>query len=177
MTQRAVVFAIACLTLAACATAVAPAPPSTSAAPRATASVAIATPAVNAAPGRCTNPQMTTQAVILRYFELSTSKDPGAVSDCFAASWRARFARNPSWDEAAIQWASAGPATGVQITSADTVNGCDRYGVAAQMATYGTNNAFSVPPFFTVGSEGGTPRIYETTTALVSAANATTICK
>lgn len=30
------------------------------------------------APGLCSNPQMTTQAVIERYFELSTSKDPRA---------------------------------------------------------------------------------------------------
>lgn len=83
----------------------------------------------------CTDPRMTTQAVIERSFELSTSKDSRAVSDCFAASYRAHFVSNPSWDTVATQWASAGPTTGLRITYGDTVNGCDRYGVAAQMAT------------------------------------------
>lgn len=112
---------------------------------------------------------MTTQAVIERYFELSTSEDPRAVSDCFAAPYREHLVRNPTWDEVATMWASAGPAAGLVITYLDTVNGCDRLRVTAQMATYGTNNAFSVAPFFTVGPASGTPRIFELGTALASA--------
>lgn len=119
---------------------------------------------------------MTTEAVVQRYFALSTSKDPRAVSDCFAASWRARFVSNPSWDEVAAQWASAGPATSVEITTADRVNGCDRYRVVAKMAT-GHPIGQSGSEFITVGSEGGIPRIFEIGTALVSAQNATTTCK
>jgi hypothetical protein len=136
-----------------------------------------ARPSATAAPGLCSNPRMTTQAVIERYFELSTSKDPRAVSDCFAAIYREHFVRNPSWDEVTTMWASAGPAAGVGITYLDTVNGCDRFRVTAQMATYGTNSAFSVPPFFTVGLEGSTPRIFETGTALVNTQSATTTCR
>ncbi|HVR88468.1 MAG TPA: hypothetical protein VHG53_02855 [Candidatus Limnocylindria bacterium] len=118
---------------------------------------------------------MTTQAVIERYFELSTSKDARAVSDCFAASWRARFVRNPSWDELATQWASAGPAVSLRITYGDTVNGCDRYGVAARMATGSIGQSGS--EFVTIGPEGGTPRIFETGTAVVNAQIATTTCR
>jgi hypothetical protein len=130
-----------------------------------------------AAPGLCSNPRMTPEAVIERYFELSTSKDPRAVSDCFAKPYREHFVRNPTWDEVTTMWASAGPAAGLVITYLDRVNGCDRFRVTAQMATYGTNNAFSVAPFFTVGPEGGTPRIFETGTALVNTQSATTTCK
>jgi len=159
-----------------------------SAAPTATATVVAATatatpaatpsprPSVTAAPGLCSNPQMTTRAVVERYFELSTSKDARAVSDCFAASWRARFVRNPSWDEVATQWASAGPATNLRITYGDTVKGCDRYEVAAQMAT-GHPIGQSGSEFLTVGPEGGTPRIFEMGTALVNPQLATTTCR
>ena len=132
-------------------------------------------PTATAAPGRCTNPQMSTQAVIVRYFELSTSRDIAAVSDCFAPSWRAQFARNPTWDQAAAMWGSAGPASSLQIAYSDTVRGCDRYRVAAVMAT-GYLIGQSGSEFITIGPEGGTPRIFEITTALVNPQIATTTC-
>lgn len=147
------------------------APAAQTAAPSPVATSSPARPSATAAPGLCSNPRMTTEAVIERYFELSTSKDPRAVSDCFAASWRARFVTRPSWDEVATEWASAGPAAGLRITKSNTVNGCDRYGVAVQMPNR------PVAPFFTVGPEGGTPRIFETGTALVNAQIATTTCR
>lgn len=130
-----------------------------------------------AATGQCTNPQMPAQAVIERYFQLSTSKNAQAVIDCSAKVWRDKHNANPTFAESAASWPKAGPASGVVITFIDAVNGCDRFSVSAQMATYGTNNAFSVPPFFTVGPEGGTPRIFETGTALVNTQIATTTCK
>ena len=131
-----------------------------------------ASPSATAAPGLCSNPRMTTQAVIERYFELSTSKDPRAVSDCFAAPYREHFVRNPTWDEVITMWASAGPASGIQIMRVgDVVRGCDRYSVAVKMPNQ------SVAPFFTVGLESGTPRIFELGTALVNDQAATTTCK
>lgn len=48
-------------------------------------------PSATAAPGRCTDPQMTTQAVIERDFELSTGNDPQAVADR-AKVWRDKTA-------------------------------------------------------------------------------------
>ena len=114
---------------------------------------------------------MTTQAVIERYFELSTSKDPRAVTDCFASVYRDRFARNPTWDEVAAMWASTGPASGLQISRIDVVRGCDRFSVSVTMPNQ------RVAPFFTVGPESGTPRIFETGTALVNEQTATTTCK
>ena len=98
------------------------------------------------------------------------------MSDCFAASYRAHFVSNPSWDAVATAWASAGPATGLRITYGDTVNGCDRYGVAAQMAT-GYPIGQSGSEFLTIGPEGGSPRIFEGGTALVNAQLATTTCR
>ena len=69
-------------------------------------------------------------------------------------------------------WASAGPAVGLQITRVgDPVRGCDRYAVAVKMPKE------AVAPFFTVGPESGTPRIFELGTALVSDQAATTTCK
>jgi len=129
-------------------------------------------PSATAAPGHCSNPQMTTQAVIERYFELSTSKDPRAVSDCFAAPYREHFVKNPTWDEVTTMWASAGPAAGLQIRRmGDNGRGCDLFEVTVQMPNQ------RVAPFFSVGPEGGTPRIFEMGTALVNNQIATTTCK
>ena len=120
---------------------------------------------------------MTTQTVIERYFALSTSNDAQAVIDCFAKVWRDMHNVDPTFAESAARWSQAGPTSGLVITFLDTVNGCDRYGVRAQMATYGTNNAFSVAPFITVGPEAGVPRIFESGTGLVNQQLATTTCK
>jgi len=148
----------------------------TAARPTLATSPTLTRPAVTAAPGLCSNPQMTTQAVIERYFELSTSKDAQAVGDCFAKSWRASFSGSPTWDDVARAWASAGPATGLRISYGGAANGCDRYGVAALMSS-GHPIGQSGSEFITVGSEGGTPRIFEIGTAVVSAQFATTTCR
>jgi hypothetical protein len=131
-----------------------------------------ARPSATAASGLCSNPGMTTQAVIERYFELSTSKDPRAVSDCFAAPYREHFVMNPTWNEVTTMWASAGPATGLQIRRmGENGRGCDLFEVTVQMPNQ------RVAPFLTVGPEGGTPRIFEMGTALVNNQIATTTCK
>ena len=94
------------------------------------------------------------------------------MSDCFATPYREHFVRNPTWDEVITMWASAGPASGIQIMRVgDVVRGCDRYSVAVKMPNQ------SVAPFFTVGLESGTPRIFELGTALVNDQAATTTCK
>jgi hypothetical protein len=131
-----------------------------------------ASPSATAAPGLCSNLRMTTQAVIERYFELSTSKDPRAVSDCFAAPYREHFVKNPTWDEVTTMWASAGPAAGLQIRRmGDNGRGCDLFEVTVQMPNQ------RVAPFFSVGPEGGTPRIFEMGSALVNNQIASTTCK
>ncbi len=142
-----------------------------------------AVPSAPAAPSpvfaasECTNATTTTRQVIERYLALSTSNNARAVIDCFAKVWRDKHDANPTFADSAAFWSHAGPATNVVITYLDTVNGCDRFGVNAQMATFGTNNAFTVPPFFTVGPEAGRPRIFETGTALVNTSLATTRCQ
>jgi hypothetical protein len=182
--QAVLVWGVLALSCAAPAVATSSQPPlPTVAAPTAsvvaTAAPSPARPSATAAPGLCSNPQMTTRAVIGRYFDLSTSGDVQAVSDCFAKAWRERNATgvnvNAFADGAAL-WSHAGPATAVIITLMDVVNGCDRFSVNAQMAN-APSTAFRVPSFFTVGRERGTSRIFETGTALVNAQSATTACK
>jgi len=132
--------------------------------------------------GMCTVPGMTTRAVIERYFELSTSGDAQAVSDCFAKEWRERNATgvnvNAFADGAAL-WSHAGPATAVTVTFVNAVNGCDRFSVSAQMPpdSFWMKGQTGGKAFFTVGPEGGTPRIFEIGTGLVNAQLATTTCK
>lgn len=126
---------------------------------------------------------MTTQAVIERYFALSTSNNAQAVTDCFAQVWRERNATGVNvntFANFAAAWSKAGPVTNVTITFIDTVNGCDRFGVGAQLANPFPNPSafvYQVPPFFTVGPEAGVPRIFETGTGLVNTQSVTTTCK
>ena len=121
------------------------------------------------AASECTSPTATTRQIIERYFALSTSNDAQAVTDCFARVWRDKTA---TFAEGAALWARSGPATSVTITFVDAVNGCDRFGVNAQLS----NPAFRVPPFFSVGTEAGRPRIYETSTALANSGSTTLRC-
>lgn len=171
----------AALLLVSCTTPIVVTPPATSptiapatAAPTASvaATAAAASPAF--ASSECTKATATTRQVIERYFALSTSNNALAVIDCFAKVWRDT---HPTFADSAAFWSHAGPATDVVITFLDTVNGCDRFGVKAQMATFGTNNAFSVAPFITIGPEAGVPRIFETGTGLVNAQSETITCK
>lgn len=147
--------------------------------PTASAPATTAAPSPLFAASECTNATATTRQVIERYFALSTSNNAQAVIDCFAKVWRDKNNVNPTIAESATRWSQAGPASGLVITFIDAVNGCDRFGVSAQMATYGPahGNAFTVTPFFTVGPEAGTPRIFEMGTALVNTQAATTTCK
>ena len=135
-----------------------------------------AVPVPGFAAAECTTATATTRQVIERYFALSTSNNAQPVIDCFAKVWRDKNDTNPTFAESASRWSQTGPASGLVITLIDTVKGCDRFRVTAQMATYGTNNAFSVPPFFTVGPEAGRVRIFETSTGLVNQQAATTTC-
>jgi hypothetical protein len=117
------------------------------------------------ATSECTNATATTRQVIERYLALSTSNDPQAVTDCFAKVRR----------DGAAAWSKAGPATNVTITFGDTVNGCDRFSVNAQLSNP-SSGVYQVPPFFSVGPEAGRMRIYETSTALTNAAATTLSC-
>ena len=126
-------------------------------------------------PGQCSNPHGTTRAVIERYFQLSTSGDARAVSDCFANSWRASSA---NFEDASARWASAGPVLSLQSDLVDQAKGCDRYRVIAELAN-GARVSWSGPKlqFYAVGPDGTTPRVFETSTALVRADLATTMCQ
>ncbi len=143
----------------------------------ASASVSTAAPSPAFAASECTNATVTTRQVIERYFALSASNNAEAVIDCFAKVWRDKHDTNPTFADSAALWSHAGPATNVVIRFLDTVNGCDRFGVSAQMANYGPNNAFTVAPFITIGPEAGVPRIFEGGTGLVNTQLATTTCK
>lgn len=132
-----------------------------------------------AAAPSCTNPEMTTRAVIERYFDLSTSNSVQAVIDCFAVSWREKNATGPNgntFTDAAARWSHAGPASDLVITLQDGTNGCDRYFVAAKMAD-GFPIGQGGSAFITIGPAGGTPRIFEIGTALANAQLATTTCR
>ena len=128
------------------------------------------TPAVAAS--ECTNATATSRQVIERYFALSTSNSTQAVTDCFAKVWRDKTA---SFADGVAVWSNAGPATSVSVTFIDTVNGCDRFSVGAQLSN-ALNSGYRVPPFFSVGADGGRMRIYETSTALTNAAATTLRC-
>jgi len=131
----------------------------------------------------CTNATATTRQVIERYLTLSTSNNAQAVIDCFAKVWREKNATGfnvNNFTDFAAAWSKAGAVTKVTITFIDTVNGCDRFGVGAQLADPFPNPSafvYQVPPFFTVGPETGRMRIFETGTGLVNAQVATTTCK
>ncbi len=120
---------------------------------------------------RCTITGAATRQVVERYFALSTSNDPPAVTDCFAQSWRDR---NQQFAAGSELWSHSGPANNLAVTLLDAVNGCDRFRVTAQMP----NNRFwtGAQQFFTVGPDAGGPRIYEVGTALVNPSLATTHC-
>lgn len=130
-------------------------------------------PTLSFAATECTAATATTRQVIERYFALSTSNNTQAVTDCFAKVWRDKT--GAAFTESAAQWSHSGPATGLVITFMDAVNGCDRFGVNAQMANP-PNSATRVPPFFSVGAEAGRMRIYETSTALTNASSTTLRC-
>jgi hypothetical protein len=146
------------------------APPTTAIAAAASSSAPVATPIFAA--NECTTATATTRQVIERYLALSTSNSASAVSDCFAKAWRDKTS---SFADGAAVWSHSGPATGVGITLMDVVNGCDRFGVNAQM-TNPPSSAFRVPPFFSVGAEAGRMRIYETSTALTNASGTALRC-
>lgn len=80
--------------------------------------------------------------------------------------------KNSQFSDGAALWARSGPATNVAITFVDAVNGCDRFGVNAQLS----NSALRVPPFFSLGTEAGRMRIYETSTALTNSGSTTLRC-
>ena len=156
------------------ATATATAAPSSTVTASASAAATPSSPVFAAS--ECTTAKATTRQVVERYLALSTSDNAQAVIDCFAKVWRDKHDTNPTFAESAAFGSQAGPAANVDITYLDPVNGCDRFGVKATMATY-ANSPFSVPRFFTVGPEAGAPRIFETGTALVNTQSATTTCK
>ena len=123
------------------------------------------------ATAECTSAVASTRDVVERYLALSTSNNAQAVSDCFAKVWRDKTA---TFADAEAVWSNSGPATSVTVTFMDSVNGCDRFGVGAQMP--GLPSAYRVPKFFSVGPENGLMRIYETSTALTNAAATTLRC-
>jgi hypothetical protein len=153
-----------------------PTPTVATATAAATASVA---PSPVFAASECTSATATTRQVIERYLALSTSNNVQAVTDCFAKVWLDK-AGTPlpgnSFADFAASWSKAGPVTNVTITFGDTVNGCDRFGVGAQLANPSAF-VYQVPPFFTVGPEAGRPRIFETGSALLNQSLATTRCQ
>lgn len=110
--------------------------------------------------------------MIERYLALSTSNNAQAVSDCFAKVWRDKTS---TFADGAAAWSKSGPATNVSMTFVDAANGCDRFNMKAQMSNP-PSGSFQVPPFFSVGPEGGRMRIYETSTALTSASATTLRC-
>jgi len=118
--------------------------------------------------GGCTSPTTTTREVIDHLLALSSSHDPQSVNDCYASSWRAKY---PNWDQSAADWASSGPPTKVEFHLADTVNGCDRYGINVTFPK-GASGFFAA-----VGPDHGTPRIFETGTAMLAPQYATTRCE
>jgi hypothetical protein len=177
------------LVLATCAApAVAPSPTATptvaSATATATASAAAAVTSLPAglppifAASECTSATATTRQVIERYLALSTSNNPQAVLDCFATVWREKNATGVNvnnFADFAAAWSKAGPVTNVTIRFVDTVNGCDRFGVGAQLANPSAV-VYQVPPFFSVGPEAGRMRIYEESTGLPNASATTLHC-
>ena len=128
------------------------------------------------AASECTNAAATTRQVIERYLALSTSGNAPAATDCFAQVWRDKHDTNPRFADFAETWSKSGPVTSVVITFVDTVNGCDRFGVNAQLSNPSAG-VFQVPLFFTVGPEAGRARIFEAGTALVNTSLATTRCQ
>lgn len=124
--------------------------------------------------GTCTSPTATPRQVLVRLFALSTSGDPKAASDCYAATYR----RSSSFDQAMAMWVQDGPATNVVIRFLDTVRGCDRFHATAQMSatSFWMRGQGGGAQFFTVGPDLGGARIYETGTALVAPEYATTEC-
>ena len=168
---RALLLAALLATSCAAPAAVTPSvPPTPTIAVAPTSSAAVATPPFAAT--ECTTATATTRQVIERYLALSTSNSTSAVTDCFAKAWRDKTS---SFAEGAAAWSHSGPATGVGITLMDVVNGCDRFGVNAQI-TNPPSSAFRVPPFFSVGPEAGRMRIYETSTALTNASGTALRC-
>ncbi len=147
---------------------VAPSPTVAAATAAATASGA---PSPVFAASECTSATATTRQVIERYFALSTSNNAQAVTDCFAQSWRDK---SPQYAAGSELWSHSGPANNLIITPVDTVNGCDRFRVTAQMP----NNRFWTggQVFFSVGFEAGRMRIYESGSALLNASNTTLRC-
>jgi len=153
--------------------------PATTAIPSASATApatAAAAPSPVFAASECTNAAATTRQVIERYLALSTSGNAPAATDCFAQVWRDKHDTNPRFADFAETWSKSGPVTSVVITFVDTVNGCDRFGVNAQLSNPSAG-VFQVPLFFTVGPEAGRARIFEAGTALVNTSLATTRCQ
>lgn len=121
---------------------------------------------LNPAAGSCTGPNVTAPQLIERLFALSTSRDAGAVLDCYAESKRAEV----GFDDFAARWSTSGPASGVAIRFIDRVKGCDRFGTNATLAHGDSVGYFGEhSTFFSIGAEQGVLRIYDAGTALASA--------
>lgn len=120
--------------------------------------------------GKCSE-QRTTNDVVRRYFELSTSDDPAAVADCFVARWRGQ----PNFEDGARLWSRAGPVLRLEIKLIDRVRGCDRFDVQGELANRQSLGQ-SDQLFFVVGPDGNGLRIHETATGLASAERSQTTC-
>jgi len=146
-------------------------PPTTTPSPLAT----VASPPPGIAASDCTSTTATTRQVVERLFALSTSNDARAVSDCYAQSYRDK---NANFAESAAMWSRDGPATNLVITFIDTVNGCDRFRVTAQMpsTSWWMKGQTGGQGFFSVGPESGRPRIHDGGTAIAIASLTTVRC-
>lgn len=165
---------IVAISLASCTGTNSAAPPSSRVVATPT-SITLASPPTStpsAATTACSDAGATSAQVVDRYFQLSTSGNVVAITDCFALSWRTR----PSFPDGAQRWSTAGPPSDIVIRPLDRANGCDRLSVSAHLANASAVN-WGGSAFFTVGPESGRTRIYEITTALVAADQATTTCR
>lgn len=152
----------------ACSATVAAPGPTTSAIPSASVvQNASASPRVSLVPqiGACTGATATAEVVVRRLFDLSTAGNAAAVLDCFAEPMRSR----PGFEDFAMKWASAGPATGLEIRFIDRVNGCDRLSATATLANGESVAHFgNQSTFFTLGPDRGVVRIYDAGSALTA---------
>ncbi len=179
----------AAVALGSCAAATAPGPTSGAAEPTAIfPSLAIETgtppplpsptivPAFTPRRGGCTSPGIGTRELLDRYFSLTTSGDPAAVLDCFAAAYRERHDAS-DMRASAISFASHGRLAHLEIAYVDTVRGCDRYAATFQFERADPlfPNGFAI--FYTVGPDGGAPRIWDGGTGLAAERYMTFSCR
>ena len=153
-----------------------PPTPSPTVAAATAAATASGAPSPVFAASECTSATATTRQVIERYFALSTSNNAQAVTDCFAKAWRDKTATG--FADSAALWSHSGPATNLVVTPVDTVNGCDRFRVSAQMQpdSFWMRGQSGGSAFFSVGAEAGRMRIYETSSALTNPSSTVLRC-